>query len=375
MPRSPIFFMALLYRVQIPYLFDGSPTSCLDPLSFRRLFGIVSGSPWSFQRFSGIVFGSPIVSAALRHRVRILYLFNSSHALCLDPLLFWRASRSPIFSATLWHRVRIPYFFDSFPASCPNPLSFRGLSSIVFGSSIFSVAFQHRVWIPYFFGGSPTSCLDPLSFRQFSGIVSRSPIFLAALRHCVRISYLFDGSLTLCLDPFFFSTVLRYRARIPYRFDSSPTLCLNPFIFSTALWHHFWIPLSFQQLSGIMSGFPIFSATLWHHVRIPYHFNGSPTLCPNHLVLNHCGPTPLAFDFFTIVHFYSFIVCALCSWTTRSFTLLKKGIFVDPQFCPLTLACILGVSPAPNFLYVTAMDPLLGLIGFRTSHEFTYGSI
>ena len=33
-----------------------------------------------------------------------------------------------------------------------------------------------------------------------------------------------------------------------------------------------------------------------------------------------------------------------------------------------------GVVPT-QFLYVTAMEPLLGLIGFWTSREFTYDSI
>ena len=35
----------------------------------------------------------------------------------------------------------------------------------------------------------------------------------------------------------------------------------------------------------------------------------------------------------------------------------------------------LGGVARTQFLYVTAMEPLLGLIDFQTSHELTYGSI
>ena len=73
--ESPIFSTALRHRVWISFIFDGSPTSCLDPLSFRRLSSIVPGSlflfyssptscldPLSFRRLSGIVFGSHFFS-------------------------------------------------------------------------------------------------------------------------------------------------------------------------------------------------------------------------------------------------------------------------------------------------------------------------
>ena len=59
---------------------------------------------------------------------------------------------------------------------------------------------------------------------------------------------------------------------------------------------------------------------------------------------------------------------------------------VEPQFYPLTPICrpsilpldtcmYLGGVTRTQFLYVKAMDPLLGLIDFQTSCEFTYGSI
>ena len=35
----------------------------------------------------------------------------------------------------------------------------------------------------------------------------------------------------------------------------------------------------------------------------------------------------------------------------------------------------IGGVARTQFLYVTTMEPLLGLISFQTSHEFTYGSI
>ena len=161
MSESLIVSVALRICVWIPYLFSNSLASCLDPLSFRRLSGIVSSSL--------------IVSATLRH-----------------------LSGSPIFSMTFGHRVRIPYLFYGSSASCPNALSFLRFSNIVSRSPIFwqlsyimsrsfffSTVLQHRVWIPYLFYGSLTSCLDPLSFRLLSNIVSGSPFFSTALQHCV----------------------------------------------------------------------------------------------------------------------------------------------------------------------------------------------
>ena len=41
----------------------------------------------------------------------------------------------------------------------------------------------------------------------------------------------------------------------------------------------------------------------------------------------------------------------------------------------LNTCMYLGGVACTQFLYVTAMEPLLGLIDFRTSREFTYGSI
>ena len=144
MPRSPFYF-------------GGSPTSCHDLLFFRRLSGIVSGSP--------------TISVDLQHRVRILFLFggsptswsnpfvfNGSLASCLDPLsVKWLSSimpRSFFFSDALRHRVRILFLFNGSPASC---------------SELFV------------FDGSPASCLNPFSFRRLFDIVFGSPIFSAAL--------------------------------------------------------------------------------------------------------------------------------------------------------------------------------------------------
>ncbi|KAL6349841.1 hypothetical protein AAG906_001728 [Vitis piasezkii] len=120
-----------------PIFFSDSPTSRPDPLSFRQLFGIV--------------FGSTIFSGALQYRDQIPYLFNGFPALCLDPLSFQRlfeidiVSGSPIFSTTLRHRVRIPYLFNGSPASCRDPLSFVRLSDIVSGSPFFSAHLWHCV--------------------------------------------------------------------------------------------------------------------------------------------------------------------------------------------------------------------------------------
>ena len=208
---------------------------------------------------------------------------------------------SPIFSAALRHHARIPYLFASAPTLCPNPLSFRWLAGIMFGSPIVSVTLQHRVRIPYLFGDSLASCPDPLPFRRHSDIVSGSPIFLTAPRHRVQIPYLFSGSPISCSDP-----------------------------------------LIHQRLSDILLE-SLSPQSLW----------------PNSFGLRYCcvGTKLLAFDFFTRVHFYSLITCVLCSRTTRSFTLLKRYIFVDPQFCPLTIACILGVSPTPNFCMSRPWSP------------------
>ena len=59
---------------------------------------------------------------------------------------------------------------------------------------------------------------------------------------------------------------------------------------------------------------------------------------------------------------------------TRSFTLLKRDIFVDPQFCPSTLAFILWVSHHPSFSYSTIMA-LLGLVGLRASGGLVCGPL
>nr|CAN73328.1 hypothetical protein VITISV_022192 [Vitis vinifera] len=166
--ESPIFSTALRHRVWISFIFDGSPTSCLDPLSFRRLSSIVPGS---------------------------LFLFYSSPTSCLDPLSFRLLSSiifgSPIFSVALWHLAQIFYRFDGSPELCLDPLSFRWLFDIVFGSPIFLAALRYCVWIPYLFSGSLALCPDHLFSRWLSSIVSESPIVSTALRHRVRILYLF----------------------------------------------------------------------------------------------------------------------------------------------------------------------------------------
>ena len=214
---SPSPLPALRHRVQIPYRSDGSPAWCLDPLSF--------------QRFSDIMSGSPIISAALRHRVRIPLSFRQlSHIM----------SESPIISIALWHHVRILFHFDSSLASCLDPLSFWRFSGIVSGSFIFSAALQHCV-IPFLFSGSLTSCSSALSFPLLFGIVFGSPFFW-------WLSDIVFGYL-------FFSVALRHCVRIPYLFDRASASCLNP--------------LSFWQLSNIVSGSPFFSTTLRHSIRIP----------------------------------------------------------------------------------------------------------
>ena len=80
-------FGALLHRVSIPYLFDGSPTSCLDPLSIG---GSLTSclNPLSFRWISSLMPGSPIFLVALWHCVWIPYLFDGSPIMCLDPVYF-----------------------------------------------------------------------------------------------------------------------------------------------------------------------------------------------------------------------------------------------------------------------------------------------
>ena len=53
----------------------------------------------------------------------------------------------------------------------------------------------------------------------------------------------------------------------------------------------------------------------------------------------------------------------------------KKGHICRPSILSFATCMYLGGVARTQFLYVTAMEPLLGLIGFRTSCEFTYGSI
>ena len=47
--------------------------------------------------------------------------------------------------------------------------------------------------------------------------------------------------------------------------------------------------------------------------------------------------------------------------------------FCRPSILPLDTCMYLGGVTRTQFLYVKAMDPLLGLIDFQTSREFTYG--
>ena len=222
MSRSSIISATLRHRVQIPYLFDHYPTSSPDPLSFRWLSSIMSESTIFF--------------IALRHRVWISYHFDGSPASCLDPISFWGSL-----------------------TSCLDPLSFRWFFGIIFGSHIFSVALQHHFSKPLketvSIGNFSTSCLDPLSFQQLShivlgfpifsmlsSIVFRSPIFSAALQHHVQIPYRFGDSPVSCLDPL--------------SFQGSPASCLNP--------------LSFRWLSEIDYRSHIFSMALRHRVWILY---------------------------------------------------------------------------------------------------------
>ena len=129
----------------LPYLFVGSLASCLDPLSFRRLYHIMSGSP--------------ILLTALRHHVWI-------------PFSFQRLS--DIVSGS-------HIFYNDSSASCLDPLSFRWLSDNVSRSSTFFTVHRHRARISYLFGGSMTSCPYLLFFWPLFGIVPRSPIFSLAL--------------------------------------------------------------------------------------------------------------------------------------------------------------------------------------------------
>ena len=78
------------------------------------------------------------------------------------------------------------------------------------------------------------------------------------------------------------------------------------------------------------------------------------------------GQNCWSFEFFTRVHFTQFIACTSNSRFTCSSTLLKRGIFGDPQFCPSTLAFILGVSHAPNFFHMVSPWPLFGLDRFSS---------
>ena len=178
----------------------------------------------------------------------------------------------------------------------------------MFGSSIFSTALRHCVGIPFLFNDPPASCQDPLSFRRLSNIIFGTPFFSVALQYCVRIS--------------FFSAALRH-----------PASCSDP--------------LPFWQSSGIVSGSPIFSTALWQHARIPYLFSGSPTSCLDILVLNHSDPIPLAF---------SIVMQGQNCWPLFS-SLEFISTPSSLALCPLTLACILGVSPAPNFFMSRPWSP------------------
>lgn len=208
MPGSHIFLAALWHRVWIPSLFDGSLTSCPNPLYFRWLFDIV--------------LESSIILAALRHHVRIFFLVDNSPASSPDPFSFLRLSNTVFWS-----------------------LSFLWPSYIMFRSFFFSVALWHHVQIPYCFDGSPTLCLDPFSFRKFSSTVSGSLIFSTAFRHRVRIPFSFWQVSGIMLKSPIFSTALWHCAWIPYHFNGSPASCMDPF--------------SFRRLSGIVFGSPIFS--------------------------------------------------------------------------------------------------------------------
>ena len=192
---------------------------------------------------------------------------------------------------------------------------------------------------------TPALCSDPLSFRQLSDIVFKSPIF---------------------------STAPRYRVQIPYRFGGSPASCADL--------------LSFWRLSNIVSGSPIFSATLQHRVRISYHFSNSSASHLDPLVINHCDPTPLVFGIvmqgqncwplissleFIFTHHRSRFVLANHSFIHS----IKEGHICRPSILSLDTCMYLGGVSRTQFLYVTAMEPLLGSIGFRTSRGFTYGSI
>ena len=99
-----IILAAFQNHVWIPYHFGSSLASCPDPLSFRKLSGIVFGSP-IFSMALWHCVGSPIILTVLRHHVLIPYLFGGSPTSCRDPLSFRRlsdiVSKSPIILATL----------------------------------------------------------------------------------------------------------------------------------------------------------------------------------------------------------------------------------------------------------------------------------
>ena len=174
-----MFLAGLHHRVQIYCHFGGSPTSCMDPQSFRLL--------------SSIMFRSIFFSVALHHRVRISYVF-----LWLSDIGFG----SPIILMALRHHVCILFLFGGYLTLWSDPLSFRRFSSIMFES-------------PIVCGSSPASCLDPRSFRWLFGIVSESPIILKTLWHRVRILYHFDSSPTSYSNPFSFGRLSNIVSRSP----------------------------------------------------------------------------------------------------------------------------------------------------------------
>lgn len=196
MPGSSFFFYCFPTSCSDPFSFRWLSDIELDPLSFWQLFDIMSGS-LLFLTAPCIVLKSLFFFTAFRLHAQIPYHFNGSPTSCLDPLsfswLFGIVSGSPFVSTTLQHHVWIPLIFGGFSTSRLDPLSFRWLSDIVYGSFfdgspsscldpfIFLVALQHRVRTPFLFDDFPTLCLNPLSFQWLSSIIPRSFIISMVL--------------------------------------------------------------------------------------------------------------------------------------------------------------------------------------------------
>ena len=131
-------------------------------------------------------------------------------------------------------------------------------------------------------------------------------------------------------------------------------------------------PALLLDLRSLLETRPIFSYLFWHRIQIPLAFSGSvPGSFSPSVIMAHSlslfmvvGTKLLVIWILHLSSFHSFIACTLHLWLTRSFTLLKRGIFVDPQFYPLTLAFYpMRVTCIHVFIW-PRHGPLLALIGF-----------